>query len=250
MPQSNSMGVGKRRPPDPRRGTGMRQRSGAWTATVWVCLSLGLGGCGAGPSGSAREKVYAPEDMPDICQDIDFNQAGSDLKAECGVKTRNYMAYRNIPEHRNLLLPKGAKIVRKAEGLELRLTNTLPIALPGDLEGKIRFDEKLRRNFIKNRMDYCEFFPDRSSERLRIMRLDIPLDAGGEESVCFMVGAPPTTAQRKAGYAGRLETLECADFVKLKEASLAQDGSRPEGTSEGDSAFTAPERPAEKAPVR
>jgi hypothetical protein len=213
-----------------------------------ACLCLG--GCGAGPSPSAREKVYAPEDMPDICQDIDFNQAGNELKAECGVKTRNYRAYRNIPEHRNLLLPKGAKIVRKEEGLELRLTNTLPIALPADLEGKIRFDENLRRSFIKDRMDYCEFFPDRSSVRLRIMRLDIPLDAGGEKSVCFTVGAPPTTAQRKAGYAGRLETLDCADFVKLKEASLAQGGPHPDGSSEGDSALTAPERPPEKGPDR
>lgn len=250
MPQSNSRGAGKREPAGPRRGSGIRLPGRAWSGPAWVCLGLALSGCGALPSASAREKVYAPEDMPDICQDIDFNQAGSELKAECGVKTRNYMAYRNIPEHRNLLLPKGAKIVRKAEGLELRLTNTLPIALPTDLEGKIRFDEKLRRNFIKNRMDYCEFFPDRASERLRIMRLDIPLDEGGEKSVCFTVGAPPTTAQRKAGYAGRLETLDCADFMKLKEASLAQDGSRPEGTSDGDSALTAPERPGEQAPGR
>jgi hypothetical protein len=229
---------------------GIRIRAGAWAASACLAPLLALSGCGAGPSASAREKVYAPEDMPDICQDIDFNQAGSELKAECGVKTRNYMAYRNIPEHRNLLLPKGAKIVRKAEGLELRLTNTLPIGLPADLEGKILFDENLRRNFIKNRMDYCEFFPDHSAVRLRIMRLDIPLDAGGEQSVCFTVGAPPTTAQRKAGYAGRLETLDCSDFMKLKEASLAQGGSRPEGTPDADSALTTPQRPPENGPGR
>jgi hypothetical protein len=205
-----------------------------------------LYGCGAGPSASARQKVYAPEDMPEICQDIDFNKAGSELKAECGVKTRNYMAYRNIPEHRNLLLPKGAKIVRKAEGLELRLTSTLPIDLPSDMEGKIFFDEKLRRSFIKNRMDYCEFFPAGSADRLRIMRLDIPLDVGGEKSACFTVGFPPSTAQRKAGYAGRLETLDCADFVKLKEASRVQAESGPDGTSDSDTALTAPDRPPEK----
>ena len=135
-------------------------------------------------------KGYAPEDMPDICQDIDFNQAGADLKAECGVQTRNYMAYRNIPEHRNLLLPKGAKIVQKGNGLELRLTNTLPIGLPEDMDGKILFDEKLRRTFVKNRMDYCEFFPEHAADRMRILRLDIPLDAGGRGSVCFTVGTP------------------------------------------------------------
>ncbi len=175
--------------------------------------------------------MYAPEDMPDICQDIDFNSAGADLKAECGVQTRNYMAYRNIPVHRNLLLPKGANIVRKGKGLELRLAGTLPIGLPPEMDGKILFDEKMRRTFIKNKMDYAEFFRDGSSQRLRIMRLEIPLDAGGLQTVCYSVGNPPTTAQRKAGYAGRLESMECADFGKLKALAEAQGGSEGEAVS-------------------
>ncbi len=159
--------------------------------------------------------------MPEICQDIDFNQAGAELKKECGVQTRNYRAYKNIPEHRNLLLPKGAKIVRKGKEMELRLQNTLPVDLPPDLEGKLLFDEKLRRTFIKTKMDYCEFFPDNSSERLRILKLDIPLDIGGERSVCYTVESGPTTVQRNAGYAGRLEPLECSDFLRLKAVSAA-----------------------------
>ena len=199
---------------------------------------LALCRCG-GTAPSGIQKVYAPDDMPDICQDIDFNQAGTDLMAECGVQTRNYMAYRNIPEHRNLLLPKGAKIIRKPEGLELRLSQTLPIDLPPGMAGKIFFDEKLRRNFIKNRMDYCEFFPEHSASRLRILRLDIPLDAGGEASVCFTLGGPPSTAQRKAGYAGRLEKLDCADFENLKRTSRAQETPKPD-SAEGDSAATKP----------
>jgi hypothetical protein len=76
--------------------------------------------------------------------------------------------------------------------------------------------------------------------------LDIPLDVGGEKSACFTVGFPPSTAQRKAGYAGRLETLDCADFVKLKEASRVQAESGPDGTSDSDTALTAPDRPPEK----
>ncbi len=154
--------------------------------------------------------------MPEICQDIDFNQAGTEIREECGVQTRNYKAYRNIPEHRNLLLPKGGKIVKKGSLLELRLQNTLPIALPADMEGKILFDEKLRRTLIKSKMDYCEFFPENSTERLRIISLDIPMDTGGDRSLCYTVESRPTTAQRKAGYAGRLEPLDCADFQKLK----------------------------------
>ncbi|GEM_PF-1294221 len=204
-----------------------------------ILCSLGLHGCGgSAPSSSSQAKVYAPEDMPEICQDIDFNQAGKDLKEECGVQTRNYRAYKNIPEHRNLLLPKGAKIVRKGKLLELRLQATLPIDLPADLEGKLLFDEKLRRTFIKSKMDYCEFFPENSSERLRILKLDIPLDIGGERSVCYTVESRPTTAQRKAGYAGRLEPLECTDFLRLKGVSQAAggeektDGMKPTGGSD------------------
>jgi hypothetical protein len=191
-------------------------------------LVFGLVACGGSAQSASpkKEKVYAPEDMPEICQDIDFNQASADIKQICGVQTRNYMAYKNIPEHRNLLLPKGAKIVRKLKNLELRLQNTLPIALPMDLEGKVLFDEKLRRNFIKNKMDYCEFFPEGSNDRLRIIKLDIPLDIGGEQSLCYTVESRPTTAQRKAGYAGRLEPLECTDFDRLKAVSQKQGGSQ------------------------
>lgn len=164
--------------------------------------------------------------MPDICQDIDFNQAGEELKKECGVQTRNYKAYRNIPEHRNLLLPKGSKIVRKGTLLELRLQNTLPIELPKDFEGKILFDEKLRRTLVKSKMDYCEFFPENSSERLKIMDLTIPMDIGGERDFCYTLESRPTTAQRNSGYAGRLVPLDCADFQRLKKMSLQEDSKR------------------------
>jgi hypothetical protein len=203
--------------------------------TPRIPAALGLAGlllcqCGgsAKPAGP-QAKVYAPEDMPEICQDIDFNQAGAEIKAECGVQTRNYRAYRNIPEHRNLLLPKGAKIVRKGKSMELRLTSTLPIELPPDLEGKILFDEKLRRTFIKDKMDYCEFFPEHAGERLRIMRLEIPLDVGGTRSICYTVGSRPTTAQRNAGYAGRLEPLDCADYDRLKAVAESQNGGKESG---------------------
>ncbi len=178
-------------------------------------------GCGGSSSATpSATKVYAPEDMPEICQDIDFTHAGADIKEMCGVQTRNYKAYRNIPEHRNLLLPKGGKIVKKDKMLELRLQNTLPIALPADLAGKILFDEKLRRNFVKSKMDYCEFFPEGSTERVRAMSLEIPLDIGGSTTLCYTVESGPTSAQRKVGYAGRLEPLTCDDFLRLKRQSL------------------------------
>lgn len=180
-----------------------------------------LAGCAA-PSGSA--KVVAPDDMPDICQDLDFNR-DVELREMCGVKTRDYMAYRNIPEHRNLLLPKGGKIIKKGKALELRLQNTLPAPLPADLAGKIVFDEKQRRTFIKSRLDYCEFFPENSSHNVKIIKLDIPQDTGGELSLCYTVESRPSTAQRKTGYASRLEPLDCADFQRLKGRAIAQEAS-------------------------
>ena len=224
-------------------------------ARVLVSLSLvsGLLGCGGGATTAkpAREKVIAPEDMPEICQDIDFNRAGPEIKEICGVQTRNYRAYKNIPEHRNLLLPKGAKIVRKPKNLELRLQNTLPIALPEDLEGKVLFDEKLRRNFIKSKMDYCEFFPEGSNDRVRVMKLDIPLDIGGVRSICYTVESRPNTAQRKAGFAGRLEPLECADFARLKAVAQGQGGSQGGGSDEGAPEAGTPEGGSEgKGPMR
>jgi hypothetical protein len=192
--------------------------SKALTAAALTLLALVQSRC-ASAGGS---KVVAPEDMPDICQDLDFNR-DVELREMCGVKTRDYLAYRNIPEHRNLLLPKGGKIVKKGKSLELRLQNTLPAPLPADLAGKIVFDEKLRRTFIKSRMDYCEFFPENSSHNVKIIRLDIPQDIGGEISLCYTVESRPTTAQRKTGYASRLEPLDCEDFLRIKSKSLVQD---------------------------
>lgn len=197
-------------------------------------LAAALSGCAS----SGNSQVVAPADMPDICQDLDFNR-DVELREMCGVKTRDYMAYRNIPEHRNLLLPKGGKIIKKGKALELRLQNTLPITLPSDLAGRIVFDEKQRRTFIKSRLDYCEFFPENSSHNVKIIKLEIPLDMGGEISLCYTVESRPTTAQRKTGYASRLETLDCADFQRLKTTSMTQetpqgvpDGQEPEEKSE------------------
>jgi hypothetical protein len=185
---------------------------------LWVgssaLASILLSGC------ASHGKAIAPEDMPAICQDLDFNRDAS-MREICGVKTRTYMAYRNVPEHRNLLLPKEGKIVKKDGILELRLASTLPIELPKEFNDKIYFDEKVRRDFIKSKMDYCEFFPENSDKHVKLIRLDIPLDLGGEISVCYTLEAKVTTVQRKTGYASHLEPMECADFQKLKEKPTA-----------------------------
>ncbi len=174
--------------------------------------------CHCAPSSS---KLYVPDEIPEICREIDF-RLDAGLRQVCGVETRNYMAYKNIPRHRSLLQPKGARIVQKGKDLELRLENTLPINLPEEFQDGIRFGEDVRRNFIASRMDYVEFFPDETaSERIRIMRLDIPVEKG-EIAVCYTVKPQFTTAQRKTGHAASLEILNCPDFEMLKQAHKAK----------------------------
>src|SRR5262245_26183283 len=92
---------------------------------------------------AGNAKVVAPEDMPEVCQGLDFNRDAG-LREICGVQTHRYLGYRNIPEHRNLLLPKGGKIVKKGDDMELRLENALPAPLPASFAGKITFDEQVR----------------------------------------------------------------------------------------------------------
>lgn len=191
-----------------------------------------MAGCGSSnPSSSKGSKFIAPENMPDICQDLDFNR-DEEFRDVCGVKTRDYLAYRNIPEHRNLLLPKGGKIIKKGRSLELRLPNTLPVAMPAGMTGKIIFDEKLRRTFIKSKMDYCEFFPENSPHTVKIIKLEIPQDTGGEIAICYTVESRQTSAQRKSGYASRLEPLGCEDFQRLKNKSLARENEPSEGNTD------------------
>ncbi len=177
-----------------------------------VLLALPVWHCA--PSSS---KLYVPDDMPEICREIDFRLDAS-LREVCGVETRNYMAYKNIPRHRSLLQPKGARIIQKGNGMELRLENTLPINLPKEFAGKISFGEEIRRSFIPSRMDYLEFFPEESSsQRVRIMRLDIPVDRG-ELSVCYTVIPQISTSQRKTGFASSLEAMNCNNFEMMKQA--------------------------------
>lgn len=165
---------------------------------------------------SGSRQVVVPTDMPDICREIDFSRADESLKQECGVQTRNYRAYRNIPQHRNLLLPKNGQIVLKGDDVELRLEGFLPIDLPHSIREGVEFNEKLRRQFIKSKYDYLEYFTAGADRPDRIFKLDLPLTNGKYGSVCFFVERGKPSSQRKTGYASRLLDLDCAEFEKRK----------------------------------
>jgi hypothetical protein len=179
-----------------------------------ILLSLLWVSCASNPSG--KSDIVAPEDMPEICRDINFNTADQGLREECGVTTRKYKAYRNIPVHRNLLLPKNSKVVLINDQLELRLEGFLPVALPKEFISQIEFDEKVRRNFLKNKYHYFEFFAPKESRPDKLIKMEIPLADSSTGTVCYIVDKPRTKGQRKAGYARRLLSIGCDDWDKRK----------------------------------
>ncbi len=179
----------------------------------------------AGGSPGGSDKMYVPEDMPEICQDLDFRR-DKELRKLCGVKAHNYLAYRNVPEHRDLQEPKAGVIIQKGEEMQLRLENFLPVDLPEDFRGQIRFGEEIRRKTIKSKMDYFEFFAPQADRPEKLIRLDIPLDNGETGSVCYTVERKTETLQHKTGSASRLLPLDCGDFTRLK--TLAVIPQRPE----------------------
>jgi hypothetical protein len=194
--------------------------SGLKTALTLVVLVL-LSGCAASKPGTnsnqaANAQVVAPVDMPDICRDIDFNTADAGLREECGVITRNYKAYRNIPEHRNLLAPKNGKIVRLDRGFELRLESFLPADLPDTLHGRIEFGEKWRRQLLKTRYHYFEYFPPKESRPDKMIKIDIPTLDSTWVSACFFVERTRKSSHRKTGYASRLLAIDCQEWQRRK----------------------------------
>ena len=159
--------------------------------------------------------MNVPDDMPDICRELDFRR-DVEFRKLCGVRSHNYLGYKNIPEHRILFEPKNGKIVQKGEALELRLENFLPIDLPEEFQGKFVFGEQIRRELIKSKMDYFEFFPPNATRPEKMMRINIPVPNGEPLQVCYIMEPKFETAQRKTGYSGRLTALSCEDFEKLR----------------------------------
>ena len=216
----------------PIQGPGLSDRNATpffGIACLAVSCALMLAGCGGSSTSSAAQpKVYAPEDMPEICQDIDFNQAGTDIKEICGVQTRNYWPYKNIPEHRNLLAAQGRQDRPQGQGPGIAIAEYPAHRLPRGPGRQAPFRREAAAEFRQDQDGLLRILPrGLDDERLRIIKLDIPLDIGGGGSICYTVESRPNTAQRKAGFAGRLEPLECTDFMRLK--SVSQSGSDGKG---------------------
>jgi len=164
----------------------------------------------ASPSKKEKEKeetLYIPLDMPDICQNIDFN-ANKDMQKDCGVKPISQQAYNSTPKQRYLVEPRQASLVKTGDKIEIRFPNSDPIPLNQTQLRGVEFDESRRLSKIENTMDYKEFFNEKK-ERFKLFKIKINSDTKPivENEICFKV--PATSAGMK------MELLTCDSFNKF-----------------------------------
>jgi len=162
------------------------------------------------------ENLYIPIDMPDICQNIDFN-ANKDMQKDCGVKPVSQSAYNTTPKQRYLVAPGQASLVKTGDKIEILFPNTDPLALKQSLLRGVDFDESKRLTKIQNTMDYKEFFNEKR-ERYKLFKLKIDSDTKPivENEICFKVpeikGDTRVTSASTAPM--KMELLTCEAFNK------------------------------------
>ncbi|MCL1966891.1 MAG: hypothetical protein FWF67_03320 [Fibromonadales bacterium] len=171
----------------------------------------------SGPSKKEKdEALYIPLDMPDICQNIDFN-ANKDMQKDCGVKPISQSAYSNTPKQRYLVDPKQASLVKTGDKIEILFPNTDPLTLKSSQLRGVEFDESRRLSKIQNTMDYKEFFNEKR-ERYKLFKLKIDSDTKPivENEICFKVpdikGDTRITSASTAPM--KMELLACESFNK------------------------------------
>lgn len=174
--------------------------------------ALVLLACG-GTKGSA-ENLDVPTDLPEICRNIDF-VAQPDMREECGVRVSRDRGYKNIPQQRYLVNPKDASLVKSNGRVELRLPNTLPVYLDSVMATGIEFSQEKRMQLVKNTMEYKELFPT-GGDRIKMFRLQIPLDVGDSRALCFRVpNKKGSDRTRSVAMGNQIEGMTCEDFDLL-----------------------------------
>jgi len=177
---------------------------------AFVVAALFLYACSSSDPKSKKEALYIPTDMPDICQNVDFNVDKS-MRETCGVKPARYQAYRNVPMQRYLINPNQASIVKNGDKIEIRFPNAHPVPLSEDQISGVNFSDSKRLAKIQNTMDYKEFYNEKK-ERYKLFKITIPSDANPavENNLCFRVpelkGSDRT---RSAAMGARMELISC-----------------------------------------
>jgi len=182
----------------------------------FVAAAIFFYACSSSDPKSGKEALYIPTDMPDICQNVDFNIDKS-MRATCGVKPARYQAYRNVPMQRYLINPNQASIVKNGDKIEIRFPNTHPVSLSEDQLTGVTFSDSKRLSKIQNTMDYKEFYNEKK-ERYKLFKITIPSDVNPaiENNLCFRVpelkGSDRT---RSAAMAAQMELISCEMLDEL-----------------------------------
>ena len=172
--------------------------------------------CGGSGNKNKKEVLHIPTDMPDICQNVDFN-VDKEMRKECGVKPARYQAYYNVPMQRHLIDPKDASLVKTGGKIELRFPNAFPIQLEASQIAGITFSDSKRLAKIENTREYKEFYNE-NKERYKLFKLRIPSDAEPktESLLCFRVPeSKGSDRTRSVAMATQMEMIPCATFDEL-----------------------------------
>jgi len=175
-----------------------------------VAAALFFYACSSSNPNSKREVLYIPTDMPDICQNVDFNVDKS-MRATCGVKPARYQAYHNVPMQRYLINPNQASIVKSGEKIEIRFPNTHPVVLDTEQVTGVTFSDSKRLSKIQSTMDYKEFYTEKK-ERYKLFKITIPQDKNPEKenNICFRVPElKGSNRTRSAAMAVQMEVIPC-----------------------------------------
>ncbi|MDR2584154.1 MAG: hypothetical protein LBC75_11790 [Fibromonadaceae bacterium] len=182
----------------------------------FVVAALFFYACSSSDPKSRKDALYIPTDMPDICQNVDFN-VDKGMRETCGVKPARYQAYRNVPMQRYLINPNQASIVKSGDKIEIRFPNTHPVSLDAEQVSGVTFSDSKRLAKIQNTMDYKEFFNEKK-QRYKLFKLTIPSDTKPEieNNLCFRVpelkGSDRT---RSAAMAAQMELISCETLDQL-----------------------------------
>jgi hypothetical protein len=167
--------------------------------------------CGSSnPNDNKREVLQIPVDMPDICQNIDFNIDKS-MREPCGVKPVRYQAYYNMPMQRHLINPNEALLVKTGNKIEIRFPNTFPVPLDSEQVAGVAFSDTKRLQKIKNTMDYSELYSERN-ERFKLFKITIPSDTQPviENDLCFRAPEPKGRDRTRSAAMGiKMEMISC-----------------------------------------
>ena len=170
--------------------------------------SVILFGCSA-----SNKSSHGLAELPEICRGYDF--ASDPAMAEaCGIRQTRYQSYKNLPSQRFLIYPKDANLVLTTSGVELRLSNTHPVILEGDLDLVIDFSPQSQLQKLKNKYIYKEIYP-KNDPRIRMFKMIFPT-LKGELSYCFKLpNKVPGDRRKRVRMGNVIHKLTCDEFDKL-----------------------------------